>query len=111
MGLFSRSEATESTRVVTPNFSERDESDFVDNTVITSKYTVLTFLPLSLKGQFRRLGNVYFLSMGILMLLGYYTTIFESAISPWTTLGPLAFVVSISLCSEGAQDIKVRQLH
>ncbi len=40
------------------------------------------------------------------MFLGTYTEIFESSVSPWTTLGPLAVVVSISLCQEAASDWK-----
>ena len=40
------------------------------------------------------------------MFLGTYTKLFDSAISPWTTLGPLAFVISISLLVEGYSDYK-----
>lgn len=41
------------------------------------------------------------------MATGYYSeNLFQSAISPWTTLGPLAFVVSVSLLVEGAADRK-----
>lgn len=41
------------------------------------------------------------------MGVGYYIpSLFESAISPWTTLGPLAFVISISLLVEGSADLK-----
>ena len=40
------------------------------------------------------------------MFLGTYTQLFDSAISPWTTLGPLAFVISISLLVEGYSDYK-----
>jgi magnesium-transporting ATPase (P-type) len=40
------------------------------------------------------------------MFLGTYTPWFDSAISPWTTLGPLAFVISISLIVEGYSDYK-----
>ena len=39
------------------------------------------------------------------MAVGYYTDAFESAISPWTTLGPLALVISISLLQEGLADL------
>ncbi len=56
--------------------------------------------------QFRRFANMYFLVVGVIMAVGYYTELFESAISPWTTLGPLAFVVSVSLLVEGAADKK-----
>jgi len=40
------------------------------------------------------------------MAVGWYSELFISAISPWTTLGPLAFVVSVSLLVEGAADAK-----
>ena len=59
----------------------------------------------AIREQFRRNGNVYFLVMGCLMAIGWYTDAFDSAISPWTTLAPLAFVVSISLAQEGAADL------
>ena len=50
---------------------------------------------------------MYFLIVGIIMAVGYYApSVFESAISPWTTLGPLAFVISVSLLVEGTADAK-----
>ena len=39
------------------------------------------------------------------MAVGYYTNAFESAISPWTTLGPLSMVITISLLQEGLADL------
>ena len=56
--------------------------------------------------QFRRFANLYFLIVGLIMFLGYYTTWYESAISPWTTWGPLAVVIAISLSVEGTADAK-----
>ena len=56
--------------------------------------------------QFRRFANMYFLLVGVIMAVGHYSTLYESAISPWTTLGPLAFVVSVSLLAEGSADAK-----
>jgi len=79
---------------------------FADNSVSTSKYTLLSFFPLAVREQFRKNGNVYFLCIGILMFLGYYTPLFDSAITPWTTLGPLALVVSVSVAQEGYTDLK-----
>ena len=38
------------------------------------------------------------------MAIGWYTEAFDSAISPWTTLGPLAIVISFSLLQEGTAD-------
>jgi magnesium-transporting ATPase (P-type) len=40
------------------------------------------------------------------MFLGTYSNLYESAISPWTTWGPLAVVIAISLSVEGSADAK-----
>ena len=40
------------------------------------------------------------------MFLGYYTPLFYSSVNPWTTLGPLAVVMSVSLAQEGYTDIR-----
>jgi magnesium-transporting ATPase (P-type) len=40
------------------------------------------------------------------MFLGYYTPLFYSSVNPWTTLGPLALVISVSLAQEAYTDIK-----
>jgi magnesium-transporting ATPase (P-type) len=40
------------------------------------------------------------------MAAGYYTTWFESAINPYTTLGPLSIVISLSLLVQGLADKK-----
>lgn len=96
---------------------ERDETERVlvaarpnyqrcDNTVITAKFTVFTFLPLAIREQFRRFANVYFLVIGVIMFIGEYTRYYPSAYSYVTTLGPLAIVVSASLMVEGSADLK-----
>jgi len=41
-----------------------------------------------------------------LAAVGFYGNAFPTAVSPWTTLGPLAFVISISLLNEAITDIK-----
>lgn len=79
---------------------------FADNSIKTSRFTLLSFFPLAVRDQFRRNGNVYFLVIGLLMFLGYYGGLFVTSVSPWTTLGPLALVVSISLMQEGYSDVK-----
>lgn len=56
--------------------------------------------------QFRRFANLYFLCVGCIMAVGYYSSAFQSAINPWTTLGPLGIVISFSLLVEGAGDLK-----
>lgn len=82
------------------------EEPFCDNSVKNSKYTVLSFLPKSIFEQFRRLANVYFLAMGFLMLLGTYTTIFETPLTAFSTLFPLTVVLGISMIQEASTDMK-----
>ena len=87
--------------------SEND-SKFISNIVATTKYTLLTFFPRSLFEQFRRLANVYFLVICILMILGTYTSLFDSPITPWTTLFPLLVVLAVTMGKEGFEDGKRR---
>ena len=51
-------------RVVVGQF---DASHCRDNCVITSKFTVVNFLPLALFSEFRRAANGYYLFIGFLM--------------------------------------------
>ena len=74
--------------------------------VRSAPHTFLCILQ-AISEQFRRFANMYFLIVGVIMALGHYSEdLFESAISPWTTLGPLALVISVSLLVEGAADAK-----
>ena len=43
--------------------------NYVNNTVRTCKYSILTFLPLNLLVQFSKMANVYFLLLVILEFL------------------------------------------
>lgn len=89
--------------------------DFVNNSLSTNKYSFTKFykknffLWKAVLEQFKRLGNIYFLLIGVIMFFGYYTAAFPSAITPWTTLGPLAGVVSVSLINEALTDLQRHQ--
>jgi len=77
------------------------------NAITTTKYTLLTWLPKSLFEQFRRVANVYFLVISILMLIGTYATwIFTSPLNPYSTIGTLAFVLLITSFKEGSEDLQ-----
>ncbi|KAH9260752.1 hypothetical protein BASA81_001219 [Batrachochytrium salamandrivorans] len=79
----------------------------VDNSIITSKYTLLNFLPKSLFEQFRRLANVYFLVLSGLMLLGTYSpSTFDTPLTPYSTLVPLVVVLMCSMTREAYEDFK-----
>ena len=59
---------------------------YCNNSISTAKYDVLTFLPVSLFEQFRRIANLYFLLIAILMIIGTYTNLFDSPLTPWSPL-------------------------
>ena len=62
--------ATESSQGVTRSFTVCVEgcSNFADNRVKTSKYTLLSFIPVNLWEQFHRVANVYFLVISVLQV-------------------------------------------
>ena len=81
-------------------------TSFTNNRITTAKYSHYSFFPLALKDQFKKNGNVYFLCMGCIMYVGTaFPNFFETAVTPWTTLGPLAVVISVSLAQEAAADL------
>jgi magnesium-transporting ATPase (P-type) len=77
---------------------------YCNNSISTAKYDVLTFLPVSLFEQFRRIANLYFLLIAILMIIGTYTNLFDSPLTPWSTLVVLTLVVSVSVIKGGVED-------
>lgn len=75
------------------------QPEYVSNYVVTTKYTLLTFLPYSLFAQFRRLANCYFLLIAILQSIPEI-----SPLSPYTAIAPLVFVVGLSMVREALED-------
>uniref|UniRef100_A0A1S4CNQ2 Phospholipid-transporting ATPase 3 n=1 Tax=Nicotiana tabacum TaxID=4097 RepID=A0A1S4CNQ2_TOBAC len=73
---------------------------FKGNSVSTTKYDVITFLPKGLFEQFRRVANLYFLMISILSC----TPI--SPVSPITNVLPLSLVLLVSLIKEAWEDWK-----
>ncbi len=62
------------------------------NVIRTSRYTLLTFLPVNLFEQFHIVSNLYFLFIGILMIVPQFTT--TNGIP--TIFVPLGFILVIS---------------
>lgn len=80
------------------------------NAISTTKYTIITWLPLSLGDQFKRVANVYFLVISILMLIGKYApTIFQTPLDPWSTIMTFIFVLGVTCLKEGNEDYKRAQ--
>ena len=68
---------------------------------------MLTWLPVSLGEQFKRVANVYFLVISILMLIGKYAPeIFQTPLDPYSTIVTFIFVLGVTCLKEGNEDLK-----
>ncbi|KAF9016585.1 phospholipid-translocating P-type ATPase [Hymenopellis radicata] len=82
----------------------KKEHVYKTNQVITSKYTVITFLPRNLLEQFRRIANVFFLGIAVLQFFPKFSTI-----SPGLVIFPLLVVLGITAIKDGYEDFKRHQ--
>ncbi|KAI9069193.1 phospholipid-translocating P-type ATPase [Trametes sanguinea] len=82
----------------------KKEHVYSSNQVITSKYTVLTFVPRNLLEQFRRIANCFFLAIAILQFFHIFSTV-----SAGLVILPLIIVVAITALKDGYEDIKRHQ--
>jgi phospholipid-translocating ATPase len=73
---------------------------FQSNYIKTSKYSILTFLPLNLFEQFQRLANFYFLCLLVLQLIPAI-----SSLTPVTTALPLIGVLGLTAIKDAYDDI------
>ncbi|PFH48817.1 hypothetical protein AMATHDRAFT_5455 [Amanita thiersii Skay4041] len=74
---------------------------YVRNKVRTTKYTIFTFIPKNLYEQFRRVANLFFLSLVILQLF----PIFGAAAGSIAVL-PLAFILAVTAVKDGIEDYR-----
>ncbi|XP_065171114.1 probable phospholipid-transporting ATPase IM isoform X2 [Atheta coriaria] len=74
---------------------------YANNYIKTSKYTVLTFLPLNLFEQFQRLANFYFLCLLVLQLIPAI-----SSLTPITTALPLIGVLGLTAIKDAYDDFQ-----
>ena len=65
----------------------------------TTRYSLWSFLPLSILFQFKRLPNFYFLFQAILNSIPKI-----SALNPVSAILPLGFVLSVSIIRDGVED-------
>uniref|UniRef100_A0A3P9PCV6 Phospholipid-transporting ATPase n=1 Tax=Poecilia reticulata TaxID=8081 RepID=A0A3P9PCV6_POERE len=70
------------------------------NAIKTSKYNFFTFLPLNLFEQFQRIANAYFLVLLVLQLIPEI-----SSLSWFTTVVPLALVLTVTAAKDATDDI------
>ncbi|XP_011498732.1 PREDICTED: phospholipid-transporting ATPase ID isoform X1 [Ceratosolen solmsi marchali] len=102
----SRSAATrpqqEAERRIRANNREYNlQFNYANNYIKTSKYSVLTFLPLNLFEQFQRLANFYFLCLLVLQLIPAI-----SSLTPVTTAIPLIGVLTLTAVKDAYDDFQ-----
>ena len=84
--------------------NEANGSQFVSNHVSTTKYTLLTFIPINLFEQFRKKANFYFLVMACLASTPMSP---KEPIFSWM---PLIFVLTVSALKEAYEDYQRYQM-
>ncbi|KAG6002044.1 hypothetical protein E4U21_003558 [Claviceps maximensis] len=84
---------------------ERSKKPYMTNFIRSSRYTIYDFVPKQLLFQFSKLGNFYFLVMGILQITPGLSTV-----GRWTTIVPLSIFVAFSMAKEGYDDYRRYQL-
>ncbi|KAI8622273.1 hypothetical protein BC830DRAFT_751714 [Chytriomyces sp. MP71] len=81
------------------NVAQNPKNPFIDNTVRTARFTIVTFLPSQILVQFSKVANIYFFIVSMLQLI--------PGVSPtgrFTTIFPLSFFVLVSMIKEGYDD-------
>ena len=104
--LLSGMDTRDTERIINPFEADKEGRGFPENSVVTSRFTPLNFLPKAFFEQFRRLANVYFVVIGIIALVGTYTSYYNTAVEPAGILFPMVVVVLISVIKDGIEDIK-----
>ncbi len=72
------------------------------NSICTSKYTMLSFLPKNMFFQFSKVANIYFVIMTVLQVIPQITITNNQP----TILVPLLFVVMVSAVKDILEDMK-----
>ncbi|XP_066491522.1 probable phospholipid-transporting ATPase IM [Tiliqua scincoides] len=90
----------EERRRVKANNREYNETfQYANNRIRTSKYNILTFLPINLFEQFQRVANAYFFFLLILQLIPDISSLYW-----FTTLVPLVLVLTITAVKDATDD-------
>ncbi|CAJ1062262.1 phospholipid-transporting ATPase ID isoform X2 [Xyrichtys novacula] len=98
--MFRKKPPPEEERRVRANDREYNEKfQYASNCIMTSKYNIITFLPVNLFEQFQEVANTYFLFLLILQLIPQI-----SSLSWFTTIVPLALVLSITAVKDATDD-------
>ena len=92
--------ASEEVRDVVENVDKKMETSYPNNYTHTSKYTLITFVPMNLLEQFRRVANSYFLLTFLLTL-----ALPDSPVSPMSWVMSLLTVILVTMAKQGYEDM------
>lgn len=81
-----------------PGFHKKKPLKYCSNSISTTRYNIITFLPKAFFEQFRRVANIYFLVAAICSLFSF------SPFSPLSMIAPLVFVLGVSMTKEAIED-------
>ncbi|XP_076288179.1 ATPase phospholipid transporting 8B isoform X2 [Lasioglossum baleicum] len=88
-------------RIRANNREFNSQFNYANNYIKTSKYSVLSFLPLNLFEQFQRLANFYFLCLLVLQVIPAI-----SSLTPITTAIPLIGVLMLTAIKDAYDDFQ-----
>lgn len=72
---------------------------FKKNSIRSTKYSLLTFLPVAIVYQFKRYTNFYFLCTAVIQSMPYI-----SPLTPYSAVLPFLFVLGVSILREAVED-------
>jgi phospholipid-translocating ATPase len=84
-----------------PLIDERTNLPYTSNWIRSTRYSAWNFVPRQLVAQFSKLANFYFLIISILQMIPDLSTT-----GKYTTIVPLMFFVTLSICKEGYDDLR-----
>ncbi|KAF9021969.1 hypothetical protein BDP27DRAFT_1353585 [Rhodocollybia butyracea] len=82
----------------------KKEHIYTSNKVVTSKYTILTFVPRNVLEQFRRVANIYLLGIVLLQFFGAFITV-----NPLAFMLPLFTIIILTALKDRFEDFRRHQ--
>jgi phospholipid-translocating ATPase len=87
---------------ITPEtYYAQDYKNFTTNKTTTSKYTAITFLPMTLYEQFRRFSNIFFLVLAVVQFFPQFQTL-----DPIVAALPFILVLAATILKSGYEDFR-----
>ena len=71
------------------NIENMESNPFPSNIIVTSRYTLFSFIPKAMMEQFRRMANIYFLVLGTIALIGQLTHYYATSVEASGLLFPI----------------------